>query len=46
MCPERFAGSGTIVRDSKVVVASGVLGVFDAAEEAQSAGLMVSCIGL
>lgn len=37
--PERFAGSGTIVRDSKVVVASGVLGVFGVDEEAESAGL-------
>ncbi|MFM0169129.1 hypothetical protein PQR33_07215 [Paraburkholderia sediminicola] len=37
--PERFAGSGTIMRDSKVVVASGVLGVFDTDEEAESAGL-------
>ena len=36
---ERFAGSGTIMRDSKVVVASGVLGVFDTDEDAESAGL-------
>jgi hypothetical protein len=36
---ERFAGSGTIMRDSKVVVASGVLGVFATDEEAESAGL-------
>ncbi|WP_421376344.1 hypothetical protein ACOCG7_00590 [Paraburkholderia sp. DD10] len=37
--PERFAGSGTIMRDSKVAVASGVLGVFDTDEQAESAGL-------
>jgi hypothetical protein len=37
---ERFAGSGTIMRDSKVVVASGVLGVFDTDEEAELAGLL------
>ncbi|TXC89198.1 hypothetical protein [Paraburkholderia azotifigens] len=36
---ERFAGSGTITRDTKVVEVSGVLGVFDNDVEAQSAGL-------
>lgn len=36
---ERFYGSGTIMCDSKVVVASGVLGAFDTDEEAESAGL-------
>lgn len=35
----RFAGSGTITRDSKVVVAFGVLGVFDTDGEAESTGL-------
>jgi hypothetical protein len=39
MRSERFARRGTIVRDAKVVVASGVLGVFEADEEAESAGL-------
>ncbi|MFL9957736.1 MULTISPECIES: hypothetical protein [Paraburkholderia] len=37
--PNQIAGSGTIMRDLKVVVASGVLGVFDSDEEAESAGL-------
>ncbi|KXU82338.1 hypothetical protein CI15_32850 [Paraburkholderia monticola] len=36
---ERFAGSGTIMRDSKVVEVSGVLGSFDSDEEAELAGL-------
>jgi hypothetical protein len=36
---QRVAGSGTIMRDSKVVVSSGVIGVFDTDEEAESAGL-------
>jgi hypothetical protein len=36
---ERFAGSGIIMRDLKVVMASGVLGVFDTDEEAESAAL-------
>ncbi|MGF6876957.1 hypothetical protein OKW35_006436 [Paraburkholderia sp. MM5477-R1] len=37
--PECFASSGTIMRDSKVVAASGVLDAFDTDEEAESAGL-------
>ncbi|SKC99748.1 hypothetical protein SAMN05446935_10485 [Burkholderia sp. YR290] len=37
--PGRFAGSGTIMRDTKVVEVSGVLGAFETDEEAQSAGL-------
>jgi hypothetical protein len=36
---ERFAGSGTIMRDTKVVEVSGVLGTSDTNEEAESAGL-------
>jgi hypothetical protein len=36
---ERFAGSGTIMRDTKVVEVSGVLGTFDTDEEGESAGL-------
>jgi len=39
MRPERFAGSGTIMRDNKVVEVSGVLDAFDTDEEAESAGL-------
>ncbi|CAE6807227.1 hypothetical protein [Paraburkholderia haematera] len=39
LSPERYAGSGTITRDTKMVEASGVLGVFDTEEEAQLAGL-------
>jgi hypothetical protein len=39
LLPERYAGSGTITRETKVVEASSVLGVFDTAEEAQFAGL-------
>nr|WP_229515380.1 hypothetical protein [Paraburkholderia terrae] len=37
--PERFAGSGTIMRDTKIVEVSGVLGALDTDEEAESAGL-------
>ncbi|KAA1007775.1 hypothetical protein FVF58_23995 [Paraburkholderia panacisoli] len=36
---ERFAGSGTIMRDSKVVEVSGVLGSFDTREEVELVGL-------
>ncbi len=36
---ERFAGSGTIMRDNKVVEVSGVLGGFDTSEDAELAGL-------
>ncbi|MCX4177363.1 MULTISPECIES: hypothetical protein [Paraburkholderia] len=36
---ERYAGSGTITRYTKMVEASGVLGVFETEEEAQLAGL-------
>ncbi|MFP3566616.1 hypothetical protein [Paraburkholderia sp. SIMBA_030] len=39
LSPERYAGSGTITRDTKMVEASGVVGVFDTEEEAQFAGL-------
>jgi hypothetical protein len=37
--PERYAASGTITRNNKLVEASGVLGVFDTEEEARLAGL-------
>jgi hypothetical protein len=39
LSPERYAGSGTITCDTKMVEASGVFGVFDTEEEAQLAGL-------
>ncbi|WP_027802694.1 hypothetical protein [Paraburkholderia dilworthii] len=35
----RFAASGTITRDRKFVEASGALGLFDAAQDAEEAGL-------
>lgn len=35
----RYAASGTITRDTKVIEASGVLGAFDTEEEAERAGL-------
>lgn len=37
--PARFAASGTIMRDSKLVVASGVLDALATEEEAEIAGL-------
>lgn len=37
--PIHFAGSGTVTRDTKVVEASGVLGLFDTDEEAELMGL-------
>ncbi|MEW9584688.1 hypothetical protein [Paraburkholderia sp. DGU8] len=37
--PERFAGSGTITRDTKVVDVSGVLATFGTEEEAELAGI-------
>jgi hypothetical protein len=39
LTPDRYAASGTITRDNKVVEASGVLGSFETEEEAQYAGL-------
>ena len=36
---EQYAGSGAVMRDTKVVEVSGVLGFFDTNEEAESAGL-------
>ncbi len=39
LLPERYAASATITRDTKMVEASGVLGVFDSEEEAQLVGL-------
>ena len=39
LLPERYADRGTIIRDTKMVEASGVVGVFDTEEEAQLAGL-------
>lgn len=37
LSPERYAASGTITRDTKMIEASGVLGVFETEEEAQLA---------
>ncbi|EIN00416.1 hypothetical protein WQE_15336 [Paraburkholderia hospita] len=37
--PERYAASGTITRETRLVEASGILGVFDTEQEAQEAGL-------
>jgi len=37
--PERYAASGTITRNNKLIEASGVLGYFDTEEQAQHAGL-------
>lgn len=37
--PERYAASGTITQNSKVIEASGVLGSFEAEEDALQAGL-------
>src|SRR5258705_13608155 len=45
LLPERYAASGTITRNNKVVEASGVLGVFDSEQEAQLAGLDWACAG-
>lgn len=39
LAPERFAASGTITRNNKLVEASGVLGLFNAEAEAEQAGL-------
>ncbi|AOI79862.1 MULTISPECIES: hypothetical protein [Burkholderia] len=39
MQPERFAASGTITQNNRLVEASGVLGVFDTEDEARDAGL-------
>jgi hypothetical protein len=36
---DRYAASGTITRESRVVEASGVLGYFTTEEDAQMAGL-------
>ncbi|MEW9586871.1 hypothetical protein [Paraburkholderia sp. DGU8] len=35
----RYAASGTITRESKVIEASGVLGSYDSEEEAEHAGV-------
>ena len=37
--PERYAASGTITRNNRLVEASGVLGAFETEEEAQLVGL-------
>jgi hypothetical protein len=37
--PERYAASGTITQNNRLVEASGVLGAFDTEQEAQLVGL-------
>jgi hypothetical protein len=37
--PERYAASGTITQNNKLIEASGVLGHFDTEDEAQQIGL-------
>ncbi|AJK50432.1 hypothetical protein [Burkholderia plantarii] len=39
MQPDRYAASGTITRNNRLVEASSVLGVFDTDDEARLAGL-------
>lgn len=39
MQPERYAASGTITKGTKLIEASGILGFFDADDDAQLAGL-------
>ncbi|WP_322050570.1 hypothetical protein [Paraburkholderia bannensis] len=39
LSPDRYAASGTITRDNRLVESSGVIGTFSSEEEAQSAGL-------
>ncbi|MBN3728800.1 hypothetical protein [Burkholderia sp. Ac-20379] len=39
MQPDRYAASGTITRNNRLVEASSVLGVFDTEDEARFAGL-------
>lgn len=39
LTPERYAGSGTVTRDNKLIDASGVLDVFSSEDAAQEAGL-------
>ena len=44
--PERYAASGTITKDNKVVEASGVLGEFETEEDAESGRYPVgACLG-
>ncbi|MBP0590486.1 hypothetical protein J8I87_12310 [Paraburkholderia sp. LEh10] len=40
MTRERYAGSGTITKEGKIVEASGVLNDFDREDEAETAGLL------
>lgn len=37
--PERYAASGTIIQNNKLIDASSILGVFDTEEEARLIGL-------
>lgn len=38
LAPTQYAASGTITRERKFIVASGLLGVYDTEEEAQDVG--------
>ncbi len=40
LAPERYAASGTITRDNRLVETSGVVGVLDTGQEALDAGLL------
>ena len=40
---ERYAASGTITRDTKVIETSGALGAFDTDEDAEATGLAWAC---
>lgn len=39
LAPDRYAASGTITRNNRLVESSGVIGAFSSEEEAQSADL-------
>jgi hypothetical protein len=41
--PERYAASGTITLNGKLIEASGILAYFDTEDEAQRAGLNWAC---
>ena len=39
LTPERYAGSGTVTQDHKLINASGVLDLFNSEDDAQASGL-------
>ena len=41
--PERYAASGTITRQGKLIEASGILGIFDSELDAQHKMSLTSC---